>query len=171
MFARLQAIAQGRVYWWLLIVLGVAMEAIALIYQYGFDYLPCVLCIHTRIWIMGIILVAVAGLLLHNNWRGSVASHGLNTIMVAGLLERSWMLFAVERGFVFGSCDMKSGLPEWFALDQWFPSLFKVWEACGYTPYLLFKISMAEVLLVMSAVLVVVSATLTLARFTTRHSA
>ncbi len=168
MLARLKSIAQGRAYWWLLIVLGVAMEAIALIYQYGFDYLPCVLCIHTRIWIMGIILVATAGLLLRKNWQGSVASHSLNTIMAIGLLERSWMLFAVERGYVFGSCDMKSGLPEWFALDQWFPSIFKVWEACGYTPYLLFKISMAEVLLAFSAVLVLVSAVLTVVRFLTK---
>jgi disulfide bond formation protein DsbB len=51
------------------------------------------------------------------------------------------------------------------ALQEWFPALFKVWEACGYTPELLFGITMAEALLVMSASLVLVSFMLTVAAF------
>jgi disulfide bond formation protein DsbB len=41
--------------------------------------------------------------------------------------------------------------------------LFKVWEACGYTPELLFGITMAEGLVVISAVLVLLTAVMTLA--------
>jgi disulfide bond formation protein DsbB len=58
---------------------------------------------------------------------------------------------------------MESGLPDWFALDVWFPKLFKVWEPCGYTPELLFGITMAEGLLVFSVVMVLVTVTLTIA--------
>jgi len=35
---------------------------------------------------------------------------------------------------------MESGLSGWFALDEWMPLVFKVWEPCGYTPELLFII-------------------------------
>lgn len=52
---------------------------------------------------------------------------------------------------------MASGLPEWLALERWFPWLFEIHEPCGYTPYVLFGISMAEILIVMSVVLSLVS--------------
>ena len=57
---------------------------------------------------------------------------------------------------------MTLGLPSWFALDEWFPVLFGVWEACGDTPELLFGITMAEALIVLSWVLLLSSAALLL---------
>jgi disulfide bond formation protein DsbB len=51
-------------------------------------------------------------------------------------------------------------MPAWFALDKWLPSVFEVQTACGYTPIVLFEISMAEALLVISIVLLIISATL-----------
>jgi disulfide bond formation protein DsbB len=55
---------------------------------------------------------------------------------------------------------MDLGMPPWFALDQWLPSVFEVQTSCGYTPLILFQISMAEALLVISVVLLIMSATL-----------
>ena len=83
--------------------------------------------------------------------------HLLNAGMMAGFVERSWQTLAVERGWVFGDCDMESGLPSWFALDKWFPALFEVQTACGYTPIILFDITMAEMLLAISSVLLLTS--------------
>jgi disulfide bond formation protein DsbB len=60
------------------------------------------------------------------------------------MLERSWYLYQLENGIGEGSCQFFLGFPEWFALDQWFPFLFEVRNLCGYTPELLFGISMAE---------------------------
>ena len=74
-------------------------------------------------------------------------------ILSAGLLERSYQLFGVERGFIMGSCTMESGLPAWFALDEWLPVVFQVHEPCGYTPELFFGITMAEALIVVSLLL------------------
>ncbi|MDH3971388.1 MAG: disulfide bond formation protein B, partial [Gammaproteobacteria bacterium] len=61
--------------------------------------------------------------------------------------------------------------PSWFALDQWFPAMFKVWEACGYTPELLFGVTMAEALLVLSIMLVAMGTLLILALLTTKYIA
>ena len=88
---------------------------------------------------------------------------------MVGLLERSWRLLAVERGWIFGDCEMDLGMPPWFALDQWFPWLFEVQTSCGYTPLIMFDISMAEVLLVLSAALSVLSMAVFIASWFTRH--
>ncbi len=58
---------------------------------------------------------------------------------------------------------MNAGLPVWFDLESWFPAIFKVRDACGYTPYIAFKISMAEILLVIAGLTLIVTIMMTLA--------
>ncbi|MDI3325672.1 disulfide bond formation protein B [Pontibacterium granulatum] len=146
--------AQGKstsFYWSLVLVLGIAMEAIALYFQYGLDYGPCVLCIHIRIYVLGFILLALLALTTQGSKPMRVLTGLTGVGLAAGMAERSWKTFGVERGFIEGACDMDSGLPDWFALDKWFPTVFEPWEPCGYTPELLFDITMAEGLLAVSA--------------------
>jgi len=161
MLKKLLAIGTSVWYWAGLIVLGLSMETIALYYQYALNYLPCVLCIHVRIWVMGFIVVAAFALFVRKSWYLITTAHVLNTVMMVGLLERSWMTLGTERLTIIASCTEDSGLPAWFALDKWFPLLFKVHEPCGYTPELLFGITMAEGLMVLSTALVLISAVLT----------
>lgn len=158
-------------YWLAMVVLGLSMEAVALFYQYVLEYYPCVLCIHTRIWVMGLVLVAAAGFMLRGLRPLRILAQLLLTVIFAGLLERSWKLFGTERGLIEGSCSMDSGLPSWFALDSWFPALFKVWEPCGYTPELLFAVTMAEALLVGSIILLLASVLMLLAAVLTPDQA
>jgi disulfide bond formation protein DsbB len=146
-----------RLYWILLIIFGLSLEATALYYQYLLDEWPCVLCIHIRIWILAFIVLAFLSLLVGNHRWLTPVFHLINTAIMVGFVERSWQTLAVERGWVFGDCDMESGLPPWFALDQWFPSIFEVQTACGYTPLVVFNITMAELLLVFSSLLLGVS--------------
>ena len=47
------------------------------------------------------------------------------------------------------------------------PSVFEAWEPCGYTPYIIGKITMAETLVAMGAVLAVICATVTVASMAT----
>lgn len=162
MLDKLTWLGRSSWYWLSLVLLGLVFESVALFYQYVLDYWPCVLCIHVRIWVLGLILVAVTGFLVRHTWSLRLVSHLLVTTVAAGLLERSWQLLGTERGFIVGSCAMESGLPAWFALDDWFPAVFKVWEACGYTPELLFGVTMAEALLTVSGVLFLIGLTMSL---------
>jgi disulfide bond formation protein DsbB len=144
-----------RRYWAALILIGLVLEGAALYYQYVLDEWPCVLCIHVRIWVFAFILLGIVAIFcIRSKWLMRVA-HGLNIGIMIALLERSWRVLAVERGWIFGDCDMDLGMPSWFALDQWFPALFEVQTSCGYTPILLLEISMAESLLVISALLLI----------------
>lgn len=151
-------LSRQRRYWMILILVGVALEAAALYYQYALDEWPCVLCIHVRLWIAALILLGLIALISGGSDAVLRGLHGLNVIIMIGLVERSWRVLAVERGWIFGDCDMSLGTPAWFAPDRWFPYLFEVQTSCGYTPLILFEISMAELLLVISGLLLIISA-------------
>lgn len=156
MLNKLACLSRSSWYWLSLITLGVSMEAVALFYQYGLDYGPCVLCIHVRIWIAALVLIAILGLFTRKNSGFAKLSHLLVLVTGIGLFERSWKTLGVERGWIIEACSMDSGLPDWFALDKWMPHMFEPWEPCGYTPELLFRITMAEGLVVFSAALSVI---------------
>lgn len=156
--------SQSKWYWALLLLLCLSFEAVALYYQYVLDEWPCVLCIHIRIWIAGIILVAILALVSKPGLWSSRLFHLLTVVLAIGFVERSWRVLAVERGWIISECNMESGLPNWFALDSWFPALFEVKTSCGYTPYILLEISMAEILMLTSVTLLIVSLVLFIAQ-------
>jgi disulfide bond formation protein DsbB len=153
-------LGQRRRYWVLLILVGLALEAGALYFQYAHDEWPCLLCIHVRILVLGFVLLGLLALLFTESVVAMRLFHGLNSLVMAGLVERSWQVLAVERGWTFGDCAMNLGMPPWLALDKWLPSVFEVQTACGYSPLILFEITMAEALLVISILLLIISAAL-----------
>lgn len=169
MFSNLQTIARGRWYWLALLLLALSFISVALYYQYVLEELPCVMCIQVRIWMLSLALVALNAYVLNNRWT-SLFAHILTVVIAAGLMERSYQLLGTERGFVFGDCGFDLGLPSWFALDSWFPALFRVQSSCGYTPELIFGITMAEALIVFSAVFLLISSTLTIASFVRQNN-
>ena len=156
----LQKLSQRRVYWLAYIILGLGLLAVALFYQFILEELPCVVCIQIRLWFSALILVAILGLMLRqHNVLNIIAQSGL--IMAAiGLVERSYLLLGTERGFIFADCGFNAGLPEWFAIEQWLPWLYQVESSCGYTPEILFGVTMAEALMLLSAGLLIVSVTI-----------
>lgn len=162
---KLASTGRSAGYWWFLIVLGLSMESTALFYQHVLGLGPCVLCIQVRIWVLAIILLAVLGLQFRSRRWPALAANLLMTGLFLGLLDRSWLLFGTERGIVFSDCGFDLGLPAWLALEEWIPSMFMIHEACGYTPELLLGITMAEALLVMSSVLLLAGAAMTVAVF------
>lgn len=153
----LSDIAIKKSYWVSLIVFSMVLELVALYYQYGLDEWPCVLCIHVRIWLLVLIVVAAAALFVKKISAIAVVAHSAVTILFMILLERSWVLLGVERGTIFGSCDMDLGLPWWFEIDKWFPHVFEVKTACGYTPVLFSGVTMAEALMLFSSLLLLLS--------------
>ncbi len=144
-------------YWFAVLVFGVLLEAVALVYQYYLDYGPCVLCIHVRMLIAAIVLVATLMLWGRKVHVLRISGQLIVTIALIVLAERSWQLLATERGWTIGSCEMTSGLPSWLAFEHWMPWLFRIEEPCGYTPDLPFGVTMAETLIVMMPVLALIA--------------
>lgn len=140
-------------YWAGLVLLGLAFEAVALYYQYMRAEYPCVMCIHVRIWFAALVIMALVVWALRQVRWMAVLGNVLLVLIAGGLLERAWQLLGVERGFIVSECGFDLGLPAWFRPDEWWPAVFRVEDTCGYTPELLFGITMAEALLVFSAML------------------
>ncbi|VAW53920.1 hypothetical protein MNBD_GAMMA06-1549 [hydrothermal vent metagenome] len=163
----LRKISHNPWYWRSYILGGLALLITALVFQHILDELPCVVCIQIRLLITLLILVAIIGSLSCNASRKvgaiSVFSH-LSTIAIAAVLtERSYLLLGTERGFIFAACGFDLGLPAWFAIEKWLPWFYRIETSCGYTPELIFGITMAEALMVMSVFLLLISVTVFLA--------
>ena len=155
--------AHSRWYWLSLIVIGTSLIIAALIYQHILDEMPCVACIHVRLWISLLVLIALFGLFTrYSRWPNVFANFAVVGTAVA-LTERSYLLLGTERGFIFADCGFSLGLPGWFAIDDWLPWLYRIEASCGYTPEFIFGITMAEALMVLSVCLLLLSVSTSLA--------
>lgn len=147
MFRWLSTLAGRPLFWLALAAFGLLLQGIALYYQYGLDYGPCVLCVHVRMWLALLMVLALVAATLCR-WRAPRVVLLLASIGICvALSERAWQVVATERGWVIGSCEMVSGLPDWVPLERWLPSVFQIQEACGYTPDMPWGLTMGESLL------------------------
>ncbi len=167
MLAKFASLNRSALFWGGLIFVCIALELGALYYQYQLDYLPCVLCVHIRIWVFAIMLAAIVGFFLRNSRPGLIIANLLTLTAAFGMLERSYIVLGTERGWVDGSCgDLVTGLPAWFALDKWLPAVFEPLESCGLTPWVIPQfMSMAEVLVLLAGLLVLLMTLFTLSSF------
>jgi disulfide bond formation protein DsbB len=159
---RLKDIQQGHGYWLVYIAGSLLLMAAAMYFQYIREEPPCLMCIQVRILLSLLIIIAVIGLLTRRHPLMNVLAN-ISTVLVAiSMSERAYQLLGTERGFVFSDCGFDLGLPAWLALDEWLPWLFRVQTTCGYTPEIVFGITIAESLMVLSILLLAFSACMTL---------
>ena len=146
----LQQWMQEKFFWISLILLSLSMEGVALFYQYILDEPPCILCIHFRLLFAVIIIIAFKMLWLKSSGLSRILA-SLSLLAVSAVMtERAYQLLGTERRFIFGECSMDLGFPAWLAVDKWVPWLFQPLTSCGYTPEIVFGITMAEALMVFS---------------------
>ena len=129
--------------WLALLSTSVALEIAALYFQYVLDYGPCILCVQIRAVLFAVILLAAVALLL------PAARKLTSVLLIPCTLTFAWFCYQVlgiERGWFEGSCTFEPAFPNWIPLHEWLPAVFEPWELCGYTPEILFGITMAETL-------------------------
>lgn len=161
---KLSDVFNTRHYWAGLALFGAALFAVALYYQYVVGEEPCQVCIHARLWVVALVLVGTMMCWLPLNRGTQLVANLVVVVSGAGLGERAWYLYQLENGIGNGSCQFQLGMPDWFAVDRWFPSLFEVRNLCSFTPGMLFGLSMAEWLLLFAMGLCCIATT---ALFTT----
>ena len=165
MIRNLTLVARSKIWWYFLIVLGATMIGAALYYQHVLNEWPCVLCIQFRILFLFLVVTAVLALILFRFRKIRMLMHFVVAVISAVMINRSWILLATERGWLEGECSVDLGMPAWFAIDKWLPDIFSAWTSCGYTPVIVFGITMAEILILISALLLMSGAALFAAAF------
>ncbi|MEH6443859.1 MAG: disulfide bond formation protein B [Oceanospirillaceae bacterium] len=131
-------------YWLLIFLFALSLELIALYFQYQLGYGPCVLCVEIRAIVFSVMVIALIAIFACHY---RILANLMNLLLIAsgvGLYLKSNYLLLIERNLVEGSCGFKPNFPTWLPLDEWIPSVFQAWEACGYTPMLWLEITMAE---------------------------
>lgn len=149
----LKITAHSRWYWLASIVCGLTLLGYALLSQHVFDEQPCLMCIQARLLISLYVIVAFAGLFCSDKSVLNSIAHLSVVIIAIGLIERSYQLLGTELGFVFSDCGFELGLPAWFAIENWLPWIYRVETTCGYTPEIIFGITIAEALMLFSVCL------------------
>ena len=160
---KLQNMGQSHWYWLVYIVGGLTLLAIALFFQYFLEKPPCAMCIQVRLWISLFVIVSIVGLLTRGNRIINAVANLFTVLIAVALTERAYLLLGTERGFIFSDCGFDLGLPAWLPIQEWLPWLYRVETLCGYTPEIFFGITMAEMLIVMSGLLFLVSSAVFLA--------
>lgn len=153
----LQQWIKGKALWIGLILLSLTMLGVAWFYQYALDEAPCVLCIHFRLLFIAVILFSIIGLLTRVYKAGNIVSTLGVLASFAYMTERAYQTLGTERRFITGECGFALNFPDWIAVDKWFPAFLKPMTSCGYTPEMLFGITMAEVLMVFTIVMTLFS--------------
>src|SRR5690606_29604098 len=137
--------------WLVALIVSSASMLGALYFQYYLAWEPCVLCIQIRVIMAGIMLLAAAMLALVRfpvfRMLGFITQAALSIL----LFIKSRAIYRVETGLDQAECMFTAGLPAWFNLEAWWPSVFEVRSACGDSPELVAGITMVEALYYASA--------------------
>lgn len=171
MLNTLAALPRQRASWALLSLSAIGLMIAALVFQYGYDLGPCVMCIYIRVAVCAIAIGALLAALAPGNammrllgWIGWIVGAGWGAKIAWQLVEKQ---STPPEGFgLFGaSCDFIPDFPAWLPLHQWMPALFeptgdctdKAWEWLGVTmaqwSLVAFVLYLATAALVLVAVL------------------
>ena len=137
--------AQGRLFWALLVILGVVLEGCGLYFQYGLNLDPCVNCVYERALYLTFIAAGIIALINPKNrlWRflGEI-------IFFIGSLFGIMIAFSHLADYTndgFGaSCKLRADFPSFFKLDEWLPWMFKPTGACIKLDWSLFSFNMPQ---------------------------
>lgn len=136
---------KSRTPWVLVLFSALALEAVALYFQYGMRLDPCVLCVYQRSAVAGIALGGLVGAIYPTNL--VVRLIGYLAILASAVLG---LRFALQHVAVLGGasfdCSFLPNYPAWLPLHEWLPFLFQPTGMCDEIDWSLLGFSMPEVM-------------------------
>ena len=132
--------------WLILLMSTLALQAIALYFQYVLELLPCVKCINQRAALYGVLLSALLGLCFsHRTIIRFISTLGWAVFSLLGSYQSYLHVDAqLNPHPLFSSCDIAPFFPHWMPLDQWLPVLFKANGDCGNIDWQFLSLSMPQ---------------------------
>ena len=166
----LRAISHSRIFWVVVLIVGVALESTGLYFQYSENMDPCVYCVYERALIATYV---VAGFV------GFIAPDFLITRVLAVLIALAgsvWGLYIsishyleVYSQDLSSQCQLSASFPSFLPLDEWLPWLFSPTGACMELPWRLLGYGMPEWIIAIFSVGLILSALLFITEFVKVH--
>lgn len=131
--------------WLLLAFSALALESIALYFQYGMGLEPCVMCVYQRAAVFGLIVA------------GAIGAVNPQFVLIRITATITWLVSAIwgliianehvqmqnpDNFLLAMSCDIYPNFPSWFAIHQWLPGIFEARGTCDSIDWLFLGSSM-----------------------------
>jgi disulfide bond formation protein DsbB len=167
----LATLSMSRKAWIALAVSGIGLEVSALVFQYGLDLEPCVMCIYIRLAVLGLVLAGLVGAIAPG--KPAVALLGFVVWAVAAVqgLVLSRELVAIQAAGPYSlevTCSFLPNFPEWLPLHEWMPKLFMPTGSCTDETWTLFGLSMAQWLVGIFAAYIIILGLVSVSRLIAR---
>lgn len=157
--------------WLLLLLSALALEGIALYFQYGMELQPCVMCVYERVALFGIAFAGMFGALFPSS-------------VIMRLIAIIIGLFSAFKGLIiaikhvdyqlhpapWNQCPITPDFPQTLPLDKWFPALFHPTGLCSEISWSWLGFSMAQWIVFMFAVYIVILGLVLISQFKKQQS-
>ncbi|WP_018984729.1 disulfide bond formation protein DsbB [Salinimonas chungwhensis] len=143
--------------WFILFLSALALQIVALYFQYGMGLEPCIMCIYQRTAVYGILLSALLVLLKNNGvtrllgFAGWVVSAGWGLLIALEHIE----ILNAKNPF-FASCEIVPNFPTFMPLHEWLPTIFAAKGDCTENSWQFLAMGMAEWMRVIFAAYLIV---------------
>lgn len=156
--------------WLLLGFSALALELVALYFQYGMGLEPCVMCIYQR--------AAVAGLAVAGFIGAAAPQHTFVRLLAlaiwftaafwgASIAFEHVQMQDPENFMLAMSCDVYPNFPSWLAIHEWFPSVFEARGTCDSIDWQFLGLSMPSWMVVSFVIYSLLAVIILLARLAT----
>lgn len=131
--------------WLTLLLSSLFLLGCALYFQYGLGLAPCIMCIYQRLAVVGVAAAGLLPLLInHQLTRFLGYALALESAGWGWLIAREHLEILTAANPFFASCEIVPNFPSWFALHQWFPSVFAATGDCLENRWQFLSMGMAE---------------------------
>lgn len=141
----MHGVSHSRVFWVLLMLFGIIMEACGLYFQYSLSLNPCVKCVYERALIACFILAGFIGFVSPDMF---ITRALAILVFLASSGYGTWVAYnhnlEVYASDYQAKCSLVAHFPSMLPLDQWLPWMFSPTGACQDIYWSLFGFGIPE---------------------------
>ncbi len=162
----IQKNCRKRWFWLLLATSALALESVALFFQYEMKLSPCVMCVYERVALFGILFSCLTVYLSPKSlfWR-------LLGIILALISSIKGILISLKHidyqlhPSPWNQCEIIPNFPHWLPLDKWLPFLFQPTGSCSDIVWEYLGLSMPQWITIMFVTYIIIFTVILISQF------
>ena len=138
-------LADKKSAWFFLFFSALALQAVALYFQYGMNLQPCIMCIYQRTAMYGILLAGLIVLIKNNVFTRVIGFAGWAVSAGWGfIIAREHVEILNAKNPFFASCEIVPNFPSFMPLHEWLPAIFAAKGSCTEDSWQFMSMGMAD---------------------------
>lgn len=138
-------LADKKSAWFILFLSALALQIVALYFQYGMNLQPCIMCIYQRTAMYGILLAGLIVLIKNNLFTRLIGFAGWAVSAGWGfLIAREHVEILNAKNLFFATCEIVPNFPAFMPLHEWLPAIFAAKGDCTENSWQFMSMGMAD---------------------------